>query len=192
MVYDIVGYYSPTTGPNSPLYDGCSTGYSRYSVDRSVRLYNAAGFAKSHMVSPDQCCYLPAYVGTDHLRPASPRRAKLVGFPAYSYTYTVNPPLTTRSCPDGSTSLLWQEKVTSTTCGNYVGDGNGQILYRQISENKYLGSRSGFITYRDTASAQVSFATHYLNRRVRRRARQSPPSAFPSSSVRVHFEHDGC
>lgn len=125
MVYDIVGYYSPTTGPNSPLYDTCSTAYSRFSVDRAVQYYVNAGFARNHI---------------------------LIGFPSYSYSYTVSGGLTKRTCPNGGVSYLWQERKTSNTCGNYIADGQGQILFKDIVSNGWFNSASGFTLYQDDQS----------------------------------------
>lgn len=110
MAYDTYGPWSSTTGPNGPLYDSCSTAEGRFSGDRAVQYFVSAGFAKNHL---------------------------LLGFPAYSYSSTVTAPLTTRTCPDGSNSNLYQEKRTSATCGNWIGDGP-QYLYRDLVQGGFF------------------------------------------------------
>ncbi|KAK4049627.1 hypothetical protein OIO90_005386 [Microbotryomycetes sp. JL221] len=133
MNYDIVagGFsWSETTGPNSPLYDSCAPDQLRTSADRAVRYLVAAGFARNHI---------------------------LLGFPAYAYTWTVSGVLTKKTCPDGSTSVLYQKKYNSQTCtGNWVGEGIGQVLWSEISDNKWLQPGSGFTLYRDKSTQTIA------------------------------------
>ncbi|KAI5481485.1 glycoside hydrolase family 18 protein [Pseudohyphozyma bogoriensis] len=145
MAYDIFGFYSQTTGPNSPLYSCLSS--NPFSVDSGVTYYQKAGFAPSQI---------------------------LIGFPAYAYAYSVAPPLTTRTC-SGYTSQLYQEQTTSASCGNYYGSiaqytYNEILLFRytnarsgwavtrdtaSASVSTYNSARQIFIPYDDDTSGKT-------------------------------------
>ncbi|KAM0793736.1 hypothetical protein ACM66B_001158 [Microbotryomycetes sp. NB124-2] len=130
MAYDGSGYWASTTGPNSPTYDSCATDELRFSIDRSVKNLVNAGFARNHI---------------------------LVGFPAYAYTYSVTGVLSKKTCPDGSTTVLYQKKYDPATCqGNWVGNGIDQVLWSEISDKGWFKSGSGFTLYRDKATATVA------------------------------------
>ncbi|KAL8283710.1 hypothetical protein RQP46_005505 [Phenoliferia psychrophenolica] len=79
MAYDIFGFYSPETGPNSPLYACLAS--NPYSMDQGFKYYTGAGI---------------------------PAKQIVMGFPAYAYAYSVSPPLTTTKC-GSATSVLYQK-----------------------------------------------------------------------------------
>ncbi|KAK4050417.1 hypothetical protein OIV83_003487 [Microbotryomycetes sp. JL201] len=129
MLYDVSGYWPTTTGPNSPTYDSCATSELKFSLASTIKYLVNAGFARNHIIA---------------------------GFPAYAYSYTVTGPLTKKTCPDGSTTVLYQKRYDPNTCtGNWIGNGIDQILWSEMSDKKWFQSGSGFTLYRDKASGTV-------------------------------------
>ncbi|SCV68013.1 BQ2448_134 [Microbotryum intermedium] len=120
MTYDIFGTWGSTTGPNSPLSASCAPSDIPYSIESSVNHYRSLKI---------------------------PANRILLGFPSYSYAYTVEHGLLPKKCPDGSTSYAYQPKSTTTTCGNWVGTPSpNQYTYRELLDKGYLAplSSSGF------------------------------------------------
>ncbi|KDE03786.1 hypothetical protein MVLG_05728 [Microbotryum lychnidis-dioicae p1A1 Lamole] len=112
MTYDIFGTWSSTTGLNSPLSSSCAPSDIPYSIESAVKHY------KSLKV---------------------PANRILIGFPSYSYAYTVVYGLLPQKCPDGSTSYAYQPKSTTTTCGNWIGTPTpNQYIYRKLSDQGHL------------------------------------------------------
>ncbi|GAA6010212.1 hypothetical protein JCM10207_005669 [Rhodosporidiobolus poonsookiae] len=115
MTYDITGTWSGFTGPNAPLYSTCAPASNQLSIDSAVRLYTAAGFVANHII---------------------------IGIPYYSYAYYVTT-LTQKTCPDGTTTTMYQYATSGTTCGTYIGNA-GQYTYKQLVENGWFVSQSRF------------------------------------------------
>lgn len=112
MTYDIFGTWGQTTGPNSPLSANCSTNDNPWSIESSVKYFTSVGIPSNQI---------------------------LLGFPSYSYAYTVDYGLISKKCPDGSTSYAYQPKSTTTTCGNWIGvPSPNQYTYRELVTQGYL------------------------------------------------------
>ncbi|GAA5935977.1 hypothetical protein JCM1841_006589 [Sporobolomyces salmonicolor] len=126
MTYDITGTWSGFTGPNAPLYGTCEPASNPYNIQSGVNIYIQAGFQPNHV---------------------------LFGFPGYSYSYYVTPPLKSTTCSDGSTSTLYQYPA-GTNCGNWVGSGS-QYLYSDLVSNGWFEPQSGFRRIRDSTSQTV-------------------------------------
>ena len=59
------------------------------------------------------------------------------------------------TCPDGTTTTLYQYGTSGSTCGTYIGN-NGQYLYKDLVNKNYWKPTSGFRKFKENYSQSWS------------------------------------